>query len=104
MTLSRGLRATLTLFTVVVLVVIYMPLVLVILNSFNTDRTFGWPPPGSRCSGGSWPGGAEGARDALWTAVKVALLRHRDRAGAGHAGGDGAAAHPVLRPRTSSRC
>ena len=30
----------------VVLVVIYVPLVLVLLNSFNTDRTFGWPPPG----------------------------------------------------------
>ena len=35
-----------TVFTAVVLVVIYIPLALVLLNSFNTDNTFGWPPPG----------------------------------------------------------
>ncbi len=41
-----GLRVSLSVITAVVLVVIYVPLLLVLLNSFNTDRTFGWPPPG----------------------------------------------------------
>ena len=36
MRLPSGLRAILTLFTVVVLVVIYVPLGLVLLNSVNT--------------------------------------------------------------------
>ena len=45
MKLPRGLRAALTVTTVVVLVVIYVPLLLVLLNSFNTSRTFAWPPP-----------------------------------------------------------
>ena len=60
MRLPAGLRATLTLFTVVVLVVIYVPLGLVLLNSFNTDRTFGWPPPGYTTQWWSWPGRARG--------------------------------------------
>ena len=46
MRLPAGLRVTLTVFTAVVLVIIYVPLALVLVNSFNTDRTFGWPPPG----------------------------------------------------------
>jgi putative spermidine/putrescine transport system permease protein len=28
------------------LVVIYAPLAVVLLSSFNTERTFGWPPSG----------------------------------------------------------
>ena len=75
-----------------------MPLALVLVNSFNADRTFTWPPqelhpalverrgaqhraPATRC----------------WTSVEVALAGDRDRAGARHAGGAGAAAYPVLR-------
>ena len=45
-TISRGLRRSLTVFTFAVLVFIYVPLALVLVNSFNTDNTFGWPPPG----------------------------------------------------------
>ena len=40
MTISKGLRWTLASFTVVVLGIIYLPLALVMLNSFNTRRTF----------------------------------------------------------------
>ena len=46
MRLPAGLRVSLTIITAIVLVVIYVPLLFVVLNSFNTDRTFGWPPPG----------------------------------------------------------
>lgn len=72
MRLSRGLRAALGTFTVVVLVVIYTPLVLVMVNSFNADRSFSWPP--SRLTLHWWDVAAhsEGARAALVTSLEVA--------------------------------
>ena len=74
MTLSAGLRRTLLGITAVVLVVVYLPLALVVLNSFNTNRTFAWPPTGLTLHW--WPVAAQsdGARSALWVSVKVALL------------------------------
>ena len=60
-------------FTAVVLVVIYVPLALVLLNSFNTDRTFGWPPPGYTTRWWELAWHSQGARDALWTSVQVAV-------------------------------
>jgi putative spermidine/putrescine transport system permease protein len=73
MRLPGGLRVSLTAITVVVLVVIYVPLLLVLLNSFNTDRTFGWPPPGFTTRWWSLAWHSEGARSALWTSVRVAV-------------------------------
>ena len=46
MTLSRGARATLTGLLVVGLVFMYVPLLIVLVNSFNVSRTFNWPPTG----------------------------------------------------------
>ena len=40
-------RASFWVFAVVVLAFIYVPLGVVTINSFNSDRTFGWPPPWS---------------------------------------------------------
>ncbi len=74
MRLSRGLRAALTGFTLVVLLVIYAPLALVVLNSFNADRTFGWPPKKLTLHWWDVAAHSEGARAALWTSVQVALL------------------------------
>jgi len=34
------------------LAVIYIPLLVVLLNSFNADTAFGWPPSRSPWSGG----------------------------------------------------
>ena len=45
-TLSRGLRSTLLAITTVALIVVYTPLALVLLNSFNTNKSFAWPPTG----------------------------------------------------------
>jgi len=73
-TLSRGLRATLLVITTVALVVVYAPLALVVLNSFNTDRSFAWPPPGLTLRWWSAAAGSEGARAALLVSVQVALL------------------------------
>lgn len=74
MRLPGGLRLSLSALTVVVLVVIYVPLLLVLLNSFSTDKTFGWPPPGFTLRWWDLAWRSSGARDALWTSVKVAVL------------------------------
>jgi putative spermidine/putrescine transport system permease protein len=73
MRLPGGLRAALWVTTGLVLVFIYVPLLLVLLNSFNTDRTFGWPPPGYTTEWWQLAWHSQGARDALWTSVRVAI-------------------------------
>jgi putative spermidine/putrescine transport system permease protein len=72
--LPFGLRLTLTGFTLVVLVVIYTPLLLVVLNSFNASRTFAWPPKKLTLHWWELAAHSDGARAALWTSVQVALL------------------------------
>ena len=42
----RGARAGLAAFMVLGLAFVYVPLLVVLISSFNTDRTFGWPPSG----------------------------------------------------------
>lgn len=74
MRLSRGLRAALTGFTLLVLVVVYTPLLLVMLNSFNADRTFGWPPKKLTLHWWDVAAHSEGARAALWTSLQVAAF------------------------------
>ena len=74
MTVSRGFRIVLRALTVVALVVIYAPLALVVLNSFNTNKSFAWPPTGLTLH---WWGAAarsDGARAALLVSVEVALI------------------------------
>ena len=44
--LSRGVRATTRAWTVLVLVFIYAPLALVVVNAFNTSKSFAFPPQG----------------------------------------------------------
>jgi putative spermidine/putrescine transport system permease protein len=71
--LSRTTRTLLRAALVLGLCVIYVPLAVVILNSFNSDRTFGWPPSGLTLQwwGAAW--GSTGVRDALWTSVQAGL-------------------------------
>ena len=53
---------------------IYVPLLVVLVNSFNADRTFAWPPHGlHHRSGGRAAWDNAGARDALWPSVKAGL-------------------------------
>jgi putative spermidine/putrescine transport system permease protein len=72
-TLSRGTRIALRVAMVVGLAVIYVPLLVVLINSFNADKTFGWPP--SHLTGEWWTRAWEngGVRSALWTSVKAGL-------------------------------
>ena len=74
MKLSARTRKVLGLCTAVVLAFVYVPLLLVLVNSFNTSRTFGWPPDGftTKWWGAAWE--SEGARSALITSVQIALF------------------------------
>jgi putative spermidine/putrescine transport system permease protein len=73
-TISRRLRAVLRLITALVLVIVYVPLLLVLVNSFNVDRTFTWPPSGLTLHWWNVAAHSTGARRALLTSVEVALL------------------------------
>ena len=66
---------------------IYVPLAVVVINSFNADTDFAWPPQASRRSGGGRAWDNPGVRDACWTSVSVGPGRDRDRHGARHAAG-----------------
>ena len=73
-TLSRGLRSTLLAITTVALIVVYTPLALVLLNSFNTNKSFAWPPTGLTLRWWKAAAGSEGARSALLVSLEVAIL------------------------------
>jgi putative spermidine/putrescine transport system permease protein len=66
-------RAFFWAFALVVLAFIYVPLGVVAINSFNSDRTFGWPPPGLTTRWWSAALKAPGPRDALRTSVEAGL-------------------------------
>jgi len=74
MTLNGRLKAALTVLTGVVLVLVYVPLALVMVNSFNVSRTFVWPPPGLTLHWWKVAFHSEGARHALLVSIEVALL------------------------------
>ncbi len=102
---ARAARSLLGTWTVLVLVFLYVPLAVVVINSFNTSRTFvGLAPPASRRSGGSAAWHSQGARDALLDRRSRRPRRDRDRAGARHDGRARRAAVPVLRPRDRLVC
>lgn len=74
MRLSKSAKSILGVITGLVLLFIYVPLLLVVVNSFNADRTFGWPPKGFTLE---WWGRAfesEGVRSALATSLWVAVV------------------------------
>jgi putative spermidine/putrescine transport system permease protein len=57
-----------------VLTFVYVPLLLVLLNSFSTSTTFGWPPPGLTLHWWQVAATSDGVRTAVVTSVQVALL------------------------------
>jgi putative spermidine/putrescine transport system permease protein len=54
--------------------VIWTPLLLVVVNSFNADRTFSWPPRRLTLHWWDVAAHSQGARAALWTSLEVAAL------------------------------
>jgi putative spermidine/putrescine transport system permease protein len=71
--LSRPARLALAAFMALGLAVIYIPLLLVLVNSVNTSRTFGWPPSGFTLQWWQDALANSGVRDAVRTSVLVAL-------------------------------
>jgi putative spermidine/putrescine transport system permease protein len=74
MVLSRGLRIALRVITGLVLAAVYIPLLVVGINSVNADKSFGWPPTGLTLTWWSRAAHNAGALAALRTSVVVALL------------------------------
>jgi putative spermidine/putrescine transport system permease protein len=72
MHLSGSARVALRVVTAVVLVFVYLPLLVVVVNSFNPDRVASWPPDGFTVDWWARAWGNPGARAALWTSVKAA--------------------------------
>jgi len=72
-TLSRRARILLRLAVAGGLGVIYVPLLVVLVNSFNTSRTFAWPPSGFTLEWWGRTAVSEGVLSALWTSVKAGL-------------------------------
>ncbi|MEO6143286.1 MAG: ABC transporter permease [Dermatophilaceae bacterium] len=66
-------RAGLWAVATAVMAFVYLPLGVVALNSFNSDRTFGWPPPSLTMKWWQLAASAQGPRDALVTSVKAGL-------------------------------
>ena len=74
MTVTRGTKWLLAGFFVLVSAIIYIPLLIILVNSFNTSLTFAWPPPGFTLEWWSRAVSNEGVRDAFVTSVVVATV------------------------------
>ena len=73
MTLSRGTKILLGLFALIAGAFIYVPLGIILINSFSVDKSLTWPPSGFTTE---WWGKAAvnpGVREALVTSIIVAL-------------------------------
>ena len=73
MILSTRARILLRVAVVLGLAVIYVPLFVVLVNSFNTSRTFGWPPSGFTLEWWQRAAASEGVLNAVATSVKAGL-------------------------------
>ena len=73
MTLSRRTRWILGIISAGVLVFIYFPLVVVVINSFNASRVFSWPPTSWTLEWWQKAATNEGVRAALVTSIKAGL-------------------------------
>ncbi|GAA1076465.1 ABC transporter permease [Tsukamurella spumae] len=73
MHLSRASKWFLGIVTGLVLAFIYVPLLLVLVNSFNADKAFGWPPRGFTLEWWRRAAHNDSVLTALGTSVKVGL-------------------------------
>ena len=71
---TRGTTLILGTFFAIVMAVIYIPLFVILINSFNTSLTFAWPPPGLTLEWWGRAAGNDGVRDAAVTSVSVAAM------------------------------
>ena len=74
MNLSLITRRALAAQTVGVLALIYLPLLVVVVNSVNPSQSMTWPPDGVTLEWWRRAAGSDGARDALVTSLQVAAV------------------------------
>ena len=74
MRLSRLSRTTLAVVAGLILVLVYVPLMVVLVNSFSTSTSLSWPPPGFTLEWWRRAFSSAGAMEALGTSVVVALI------------------------------
>ncbi len=74
MTISRGTKVVLSLLALIALAFIYIPLGVILINSFSTDKSLTWPPTGFTTQWWGKAAANEGVREALITSVGVAIL------------------------------
>ncbi|MEV7031301.1 ABC transporter permease [Streptomyces sp. NPDC093272] len=73
MQLSRSARIAVRVAAGLGFAVIYVPLLLVLVNSLNPDRSASWPPSGLTTRWWTAARHSSGAREALWTSVRAGL-------------------------------
>jgi putative spermidine/putrescine transport system permease protein len=66
-------KASLRAFAAVVLLFLYAPLVLVVLNAFNSSKVFAFPPTGFTLQWWDRAAHSDAAVSALWTSVRAGL-------------------------------
>jgi putative spermidine/putrescine transport system permease protein len=71
--ISKPARWILGAITALVLLFIYFPLLVVLINSFNASKVFAWPPTGWTTDWWSKAASNDGVRSALLTSVKAGL-------------------------------
>ncbi len=74
MTLSRGTKIIFGVFALIAFAFIYIPLGVILINSFSTSKGLGWPPGGFTTEWWGKAAANEGVREALWTSVWVASV------------------------------
>ena len=74
MKLSRVAKRTLLAIMALGFTFIYLPLLLVVINSFNTNKSFAWPPTGFTTEWWSKAAENEGIRDAVMRSFFTALI------------------------------
>ena len=74
MRLSRLSRTALGIVTAVILVAVYVPLLVVLVNSFSTSTSLTWPPPGFTLDWWVRAFQSAGAIEAVTTSVQVAII------------------------------
>ena len=74
MSISKPTKIVLSVLAAIGFIFVYLPLVIILINSFSISKTLTWPPPGFTTE---WWGKAavnDGVRAALFTSVEVALI------------------------------
>jgi putative spermidine/putrescine transport system permease protein len=74
MKLSRNAKATLLAIMAIGFTFIYLPLLLVVINSFNTNKSFAWPPTGFTTEWWSKAAVNDGIREAAMRSFFTALI------------------------------